>query len=121
MAIVAVLAVTACHSVRYVPVEHVRVDSVQVLRTRIDTIREREDVRVEVKGDTILKTRIVERDRVQLRVDTVAVERYVEKPTPYEVVKQPSVWEKIKTASAGAAIAAVLLIILAVIWRWKKG
>lgn len=106
--ILSVAALASCHSVRYVPVESVRVDSVVVTKLRVDTLRERENTIVEKKGDTIFRTTIVERERISEKTDTLYKFRDVQVPVPYEVIKQPSLWQKIKSVVSGAAIMLVL-------------
>lgn len=106
--ILTVAALASCRSVRYVPVESVRVDSVVVTKLRVDTLREKESTIIERKGDTIFHTTIVERERISEKTDTLYKLRDVKVPVPYEVTKQPSLWQKIKSGVVGAAVMLVL-------------
>lgn len=106
--ILSVVALASCRSVRYVPVESVRVDSVVVTKLRVDTLREKENTIIERKGDTIFHTTIVERERISEKTDTLYKLRDVKVPVPYEVTKQPSLWQKIKSGVVGAAVMLVL-------------
>lgn len=106
--ILSVVALASCRSVRYVPVESVRVDSVVITKLRVDTLREKENTIIERKGDTIFHTTIVERERVSEKTDTLYKLRYVKVPVPYEVTKQPSLWQQIKSGAVGAATMLVL-------------
>lgn len=106
--ILSVAALASCRSVRYVPVESVRVDSVVVTKLRVDTLREKENTIIERKGDTIFHTTIMERERISEHTDTVFKLRDVKEPVPYEVIKQPSLWQRIKSGVLGAAIMLVL-------------
>lgn len=108
VSIIAVAALASCRSVQYVPVESVRVDSVVITKLRVDTLREKENVIVERRGDTVFHTQIVERERISEKTDTLYKDREVKVPTPYEVVKQPSLWQRIKSGVIGAAIMLVL-------------
>lgn len=106
--ILSVVALASCRSVRYVPVESVRVDSVVITKLRVDTLREKENTIIERKGDTIFHTTIVERERISEKTDTLYKLRDVKVPVPYEVTKQPSLWQQIKSGAVGAAVMLVL-------------
>lgn len=120
IAILAVAALASCRSVRYVPVESVRVDSVVVTKLRVDTLREKENTIIERKGDTIFHTTIVERERISEKTDTLYKLRDVQVPVPYEVTKQPSLWQRVKSGVLGAAAMLLLCGCGLIIYRIKK-
>lgn len=106
--ILTVAALASCRSVRYVPVESVRVDSIVVTKLRVDTLREKENTIIERKGDTVFHTTVVERERISEKTDTLYKLREQKVPVPYEVIKQPSLWQRIKSGVVGAAVMLVL-------------
>ena len=118
--ILAVAALASCRSVRYVPVESVRVDSVVITKLRVDTLREKENTIIEKKGDTVFHTTIVERERISEKTDTIYSLRDVQVPVPYEVIKQPSLWQRIKSGLFGAAAMLLFCGCGLIIYQIKK-
>ena len=66
---------TSCTSVKYVPVESIKTDSVRVVDVQRDSIYVQDSVIVREKADTIFVTRWRTEYREALRVDTVQIIR----------------------------------------------
>lgn len=66
---------TSCTSVKYVPVERIKTDSVRVVDVQRDSIYVQDSVIVREKADTIFVTRWRTEYREALRVDTVQIVR----------------------------------------------
>lgn len=66
---------TSCTSVKYVPVETIKTDSVRVVDVQRDSIYVQDSVIVREKADTIFVTRWRTEYREALRVDTVQIVR----------------------------------------------
>lgn len=60
-----------CSRQVYVPVEHVRVDTLRVAKVNCDTLLRRDSVFLAVKGDTVVKEVYKWRFRSHLKVDTL--------------------------------------------------
>ncbi len=115
--IVAVVAVmlpcfAGCRSVRYVPVESVRTDSIHTVVMRVDSVVERDSVFVELKGDTVRELRIKYQYRQSAVHDTVMVART---DTIYRIVeteRKLTRWENLRMQAGLISLILLGLILL---------
>lgn len=111
------LMIVSCRSVKYVPVETVKTDSVYVNKVERDSIRLQDSIFVFVKGDTVRieKYKYLYRDRVV--VDTVYKVQCDTIRVPYPVEKPLTRWQKWKLDLGGFAMAAIIITVLVVVGR----
>lgn len=116
--------IVSCRSVKYVPVETVKTDSVYVNKVQRDSIRLQDSIFVFVKGDTVRieKYKYLYRDRV-VRDTVWLVERdSVQVPVPVE--KELSRWQRWKLDLGGFAMATIVITVLVgvgrVVYRLKR-
>lgn len=111
------LAICSCRSMKYVPVETVKTDSVYVNKVERDSIRLQDSIFVFVKGDTVRieKYKYLYRDRVV--VDTVYKAQCDTIRVPYPVEKPLTRWQKWKLDLGGFAMAAIAIAVLVVVGR----
>ena len=109
------LAICSCRSVKYVPVETVRTDSVYVNKYHRDSVHVRDSVFLLVKGDTVLRDRYKVIYRDKLVRDTAYVERVdsVQVPVPVEIPLTG--WQRFKLEIGGWAFGGVIVIILSIV------
>lgn len=123
--ILTLVSCVSCRTVKYVPVETVRIETEYKDRLLRDSIHVTDSVFIHENGDTVYRDRwrIEYRDRV-LR-DTVAINRTDTIAVPYPVERELSRWEEAKMDLGGWAIGLSLTGILgyAVLWliRRRKG
>lgn len=119
----------SCTSVKYVPVETVRIDTLRQHTIRIDSIKQIDSVYVReyMRGDTIYKekTKLVYRDRIKQQTDTVKETKILTQEKVVEVEKELTAWQKFKINFSeiviGIAVLAIsALIIMFVIFRRSK-
>ena len=120
---VVLLAVLAfsCRSVKYVPVETVRTDSVRVNTIQRDSIHLRDSVFVLVKGDTVWmeKYKYLYRDKVVR--DTVSVVNVDTVRVPYPVEKELTRWQRFKMDVGGFSFGGIVVLVLVVVgWMVYK-
>ena len=110
-------AIWSCRSVKYVPVETVKTDSVYVNKVQRDSIRLQDSIFVFVKGDTVRieKYKYLYRDRVV--VDTVYKVQCDTIRVPYPVEKPLTRWQRWKLDLGGFAMAAIVITVLVVVGR----
>lgn len=110
------LSLSGCSRTVYVPVEKVRTDTVFRSAASVDTTYLRDSIHVEIhaKADTVFVTKYKEhvrwRDRV--RTDTVYATRTDSVAVPYPVERKLSRWEQARLDFGGAAIIAVLAVVV---------
>lgn len=111
------LMIVSCRSVKYVPVETVKTDSVYVNKVQRDSIRLQDSIFVLVKGDTVRveKYKYLYRDRVV--VDTVYKVQCDTIRVPYPVEKPLTRWQQWKLDLGGFAMAAILALLAFGIFR----
>ena len=111
------LMIVSCRSVKYVPVETVKTDSVYVNKVQRDSIRLQDSIFVFVKGDTVRieKYKYLYRDRVV--VDTVYKVQCDTIRVPYPVEKPLTRWQRWKLDLGGFAMAAIVITVLVVVGR----
>lgn len=110
----------SCQSIRYVPVETIRTDSLYLTVNKRDSIHIKDSVYVKEKGDSVIVDRwhIVYRDRVIH--DTTYIERVITNDVPYLVEKELTWWQKTKLEIGEFSIGIILVLLIVVIWMVKK-
>lgn len=114
-----------CKSVKYIPLETVRTDSVYVDRYQRDSIYLQDSVFVNrwTAGDTVYQDKViwkyVYRDKVVN--DTVAILSSDTVRVPYPVERRLTKWEQVRLNVGGWVIALVVITILVVVgWAIYK-
>lgn len=117
-------ATCSCRSVKYVPVESVRQDTVYVNRLQRDSVYVADSVFVREKGDTvqIVRTRYI--DRFRNRADTLRMISTDTIRVPYPVERELTRWQRFKLDIGGIAIgvvaAALLSIVVWLVLRFRR-
>ena len=114
MLILLAMAVTSCRSVRYVPVETVKHDSVYFNKVVRDSIHVKDSVLVIVKGDTVTEFRYKYIYRDKAKTDTAYVSRTDTLRVPYPVEAKLTKWQQFKMEAGGYAIALAVILVIAV-------
>lgn len=117
------IAMGSCRSVRYVPVETVKHDSVYITQHQKDSIYIHDSIYQKEKGDTVLiekwHTRYIEK---QVRDTLIQIQRdTIPQPYPYEVEvpAQLSWWQKTRMHIGEIALVALLVLLGSWIVRIK--
>lgn len=110
----------SCRSIRYVPVETIRTDSLYLSVHERDSIHIKDFVYIKEKGDSVIvdKWHTVYRDR-RTR-DTIYIEKEKEVMVPYPVEKELTWWQKTKLELGEFPIGVILVLLIVVIWLVKK-
>lgn len=95
IAIVA-LCLSACKSIKYVPVETIKIDTTYISQIKIDSIYHRDSIYVEHKGDTVYLSKYKYLYKYIEKRDTFWRERTDTIQIAYPVEVQLSKWQKIK-------------------------
>lgn len=111
--IIALLALTSCKSIEYIPIESVKYQDREIERVKIDTIRDSRFVYI--KGDTVIDTRY--RERISIQRDTCYISIRDSISVPCFVEKKLSKWQQAKIDYGGYAM---LLVLFLVAWLLKK-
>ena len=110
-------AICSCRSVKYVPVESVRQDTVYVNRLQRDSVYVADSVFVREKGDTvqIVRTRYI--DRFRNRTDTLRMVSNDTIRVPYPVERELTKWQEFRLKWFNILVAVLLGLI---IWTFRK-
>lgn len=121
-ALATAILVCSCQSVRYVPVETVKTDSVRVVDIQRDSIYVLDSVFVREVHDTVYITRWRTEFKEALRVDTFNVERIDTLNTVVEVEKKLTKVQQLKMDVGAGVLWAIpiLIAILVLYWKLKK-
>lgn len=124
LVLIVITLLCGCRTVRYVPIETVRTDSVYVDRWQRDSVYVRDSVFVNQysKGDTLFVDKVVTKYKYKdrWRYDTVAVVRADSVQVPYPVEKDLGWWEKTRLYSFPVLVAMVAVLAFIVVWLVKK-
>ena len=110
-------AICSCRSVKYVPVETVRHDTLYINKVRRDSIVKYDSVHVREKGDTVWleKYRYLFVDK--WRTDTLYVNHTDSVQVPYPVERELTRWQRFRMEVGGFTFfALVALALVAVGW-----
>ena len=117
-ALMMVLALAGCTSVRYVAVDRVKHDSIYITKAVRDSTYEKDSVSVKESGDTIWETKYKYIYRKIAVHDTTYVERTDTVAVPYPVEAKLTRWQQIKINIGGYIMAFGCLLILIVFIRF---
>lgn len=102
----------SCTSVRYVPVESVRLDSIYINKVQVDSIYQQDSVYIKEKGDTIYMYKFKYLDRYKLLTDTMYVSKTDTIYNVVEVEKSLTKWQKVKLDLGGFAFGGILVLLI---------
>lgn len=108
---VALMAMCSCSTVKYVPVESVRIDSVRVTDIMHDSIHVHDSIYVHEKADTVYVTRWRTEYREALRVDTVHVVRTDSVQKVVAVPRELTRAQQLKMDVGGGVLWAMMIIV----------
>lgn len=120
LVIVLLVILASCRTtVRYVPVETVRIDSVRLSAERIDSVFVHDSSAVVIKGDSVIEYQYRYIYKYKGSTDTAYINRTdtIRVPYPVEIEKKLTTWQRVKVNFGGWAIAGIILIILVVFGR----
>lgn len=106
------LLLLGCRTIKYVPVESVRLDTMYISKIYRDSIKEKDSILIVLKGDTIFRDRYRTIDRWSVRTDTFWRVRIDTAQVPYPIEAQLTRWQKFKI-SAGEVLIGIVIALLA--------
>ena len=117
------IAMGSCKSVKYVPVETIRHDSIYITQHQKDSIYLHDSIHIREKADTILIEKWHTKYIEKIKMDTlIQIERdTIPQPYPYEVEvpAQLSWWQKTRMHIGEISIVALLVLLGSWIVRIK--
>jgi hypothetical protein len=119
VALATAILVCSCQSVRYVPVETVKTDSVRVVDVQKDSIYVRDSILIRTKADTIYVTKWRTEYREALKVDTFLVQRVDSINTIVEVEKKLTKIQQLKMDVGAGVLWAIPILIAIFVFYWK--
>lgn len=121
IAITLLCAMCSCTSVKYVPVETVKTDSVRVVDVQRDSIHILDSVFVREKNDTVYLTRWKTIYKEHLKTDTIVEVRVDSVNTVIEVEKPLTRMQSLKQdIGTGVMWAMPIILVLYVVYRKLK-
>ena len=111
---------SSCRSVKYVPVETVRVDSLYLTIHERDSIHIKDSIYIREKGDTVFVERWRTQYRDRGRTDTLYVDRVREVQVPYPVEKELTWWQEVNINFGDFSLGIIFVLLFIIIWMIKK-
>ena len=103
---------SSCRSIRHIPIETVKHDSIYISKIQHDSIYQRDSIYVDRKGDTVL----IYKDRYLYKyknlIDTMYINRIDSIQIPYSVEKQLTRWQSVKMELGGWIFGVIILFAL---------
>lgn len=100
----------SCTTIKYVPVETTRMDSIYINKVERDSIYLQDSIYIKEKGDTIFEYRYKYLFKEIEKVDTFYVERTDTISTIVEVEKPLTKWQRFKLDLGGIALGGVVVL-----------
>ena len=115
--IVLTSVIWSCRSVKYVPVETVKYDSIYINKVQVDSVYHRDSIYVVDKGDTVFlyKDRYIY--KYKDRTDTLYVTNTDSIQVPYPIEKELSKWQQFRMDFGGWSIGIVIIFVLIIVCR----
>lgn len=107
--------ICSCRTVKYVPVETVKVDTTYINKLQRDSIYMLDSVYVKEKGDTVLIEKYKYLYRDKLVRDTLYMAKTDSIQVPYPVEKELSQWQKLCIKLGGWAFAVIIIGIIFIV------
>lgn len=111
------LLFTSCQSIRYVPVENMKHDSIYINKIQHDSIYQRDSIYVDRTDDTIYIYKDSYIYKYKNLVDTIYIGKTDSIQVPHPVEKQLNRWQSIKLELGGLAFGILFIMILIIIVR----
>lgn len=110
------VGICSCTSVRYVPVESVRTDSIYLTKIEKEDVYLHDSVYIKEKGDTIYMYKYRYLDRYKFLTDTCYIARTDTIVNVVEVERPLTRWEKAKQEVGGIAMGVLgVLVVLGIV------
>lgn len=112
IAILPILAIWSCRSVKYIPVETVKHDSIYVSKIQHDSVYQRDSIYVLDRGDTVYVNvyQYLYKDRIV--IDTVYSVKTDSIKVPFPVEKELTRWQQIKLELGGWSFGFIICFLL---------
>lgn len=107
---------TSCTTIKYVPVETTKMDSIYINKVERDSIYLQDSIYIKEKGDTIFEYRYKYLFKEIEKVDTFYVERTDTISTIVEVEKALTKWQRFKLDLGGIALGGIVVLIIGIIF-----
>ncbi len=114
------LVICSCRTVKYVPVETIKIDTTYINKLQRDSIYMLDSVYVKEKGDTVLIEKYKYLYRDKLVRDTLYMAKTDSIQVPYPVEKELTWWLKIKIAIIDFVMVVCILVIIFFVLRLFK-
>lgn len=115
------LLVCSCRTVKYVPVETIKVDTTYINKLQRDSIYMLDSVYVKKKGDTVLIEKYKYLYRDKLVRDTMYISKADSIQVPYPVEKELTKWQQFRMYFGGWAMCIVVIsILILIVYKIKK-
>lgn len=111
---------SSCRSIKYVPVETIRTDSLYLTVHERDSIHIKDYIYIREKGDTVFVERWRTQYRDRGRTDTLYIDRTREVQVPYPVEKELTWWQKAKIEFGEFSVGIIFVLSIVVVWLIKK-
>lgn len=109
--------ICSCRTVKYVPVETIKIDTTYINKLQRDSIYMLDSVYVKEKGDTVLIEKYKYLYRDKLVRDTLYMAKTDSIQVPYPVEKELTRWQQFRINFGGWAIGIVIIaIFVMVVW-----
>lgn len=112
--------ICSCRTVKYVPVETIKIDTTYINKLQRDSIYMLDSVYVKEKGDTVLIEKYKYLYRDKLVRDTLYMAKTDSIQVPYPVEKELTWWLKIKIAIIDFVMVVCILVIIFFVLRLFK-
>ena len=111
----------SCRTVKYVPVETVKVDTTYINKLQRDSVYILDSVYVKEKGDTVLIEKYKYLYRDKLVRDTLYMAKTDSIQVPYSVEKELTRWQQFRMDFGGWAMCIVVIsILILIVYKIKK-
>lgn len=113
--------ICSCRTVKYIPVETIKVDTTYINKLQRDSIYMLDSVYVKEKGDTVLIEKYKYLYRDKLVRDTMYISKVDSIQVPYPVEKELTRWQQFRMDFGGWAMCIVVIsIVIFIVYKIKK-
>nr|DAH02475.1 MAG TPA: hypothetical protein [Caudoviricetes sp.]DAV03536.1 MAG TPA: hypothetical protein [Caudoviricetes sp.] len=116
--------ICSCRTVKYVPVETIKVDTTYINKLQRDSIYLLDSVYIKEKGDTVFIEKYKYLYRDKLVRDTLYIAKTDSIQVPYPVEKVLTRWQQLKLELGGWALGIIIMVslvfIIWIVYKFKR-
>lgn len=106
------ISLIGCSTIKYVPVETVKIDTTYISQVKIDSVYQRDSIYLLQKGDTVYLTKYMYKYKYIQNHDTIFKYKSDTIQIPYPIEAQLTKWQKAKMNMGECFLIVIIIVVI---------